>query len=186
MARTAIHGIYQIQHATSRKLYVGSATNILDRWSAHRWELRSGVHGNARLQNAWSKYGEGAFEFSILETCASWSKEIQLERETAWIQWLQPEYNICPVAMSRLGVKQSPLHKAIQKSRTYAWKVGCVYVVEDVWWYFWDATEEVCKKFDHPYPAPFTKTLRKKFVQVGLSKQGAPQYVLKEDADACI
>lgn len=50
-------------------MYVGQATNINQRWSEHKAELRSNKHGNAHLQKAWKKYGEQSFKFEVLEKC---------------------------------------------------------------------------------------------------------------------
>lgn len=60
-------GVYQICCIPTRKIYVGSAVNIAKRWGEHVRALRRGKHRNCHLQNAWNKYGEGQFEFSVLE-----------------------------------------------------------------------------------------------------------------------
>ena len=49
------------------KIYVGSAIDIRERWAHHAHSLRRGDHHNRHLQNAWDKYGEINFEFSVLE-----------------------------------------------------------------------------------------------------------------------
>jgi group I intron endonuclease len=48
-------------------MYVGSTLNLRNRWYRHRLTLRRGDHPNPHLQRAWSKYGEAAFEISVLE-----------------------------------------------------------------------------------------------------------------------
>jgi hypothetical protein len=63
----AASGIYQIACVPTGKIYVGSAVNMKKRWYEHRRALRKGCHRNPYLQNAWAKYGEANFEFSILE-----------------------------------------------------------------------------------------------------------------------
>lgn len=62
-------GIYEIVNWEDGKAssYVGSSVDIEHRWGQHRSALRAGRHNNARLQNAWNKYGEDAFVFSVLE-----------------------------------------------------------------------------------------------------------------------
>ncbi len=63
-------GIYMIQNKVNGKMYIGQAIDIEgDRWKTHRKELKGGYHGNKHLQNAWNKYGEASFEFSILLEC---------------------------------------------------------------------------------------------------------------------
>lgn len=60
--------IYAITHVASGKKYIGSSVTILHRWSDHRSDLRRNRHHCAHLQNAWNKYGEAAFAFSILKS----------------------------------------------------------------------------------------------------------------------
>ena len=60
-------GVYQILCIPTGKLYVGSAVDLRQRWEQHRHRLRRGNHHNIHLQNAWDKYGEARFEFSVLE-----------------------------------------------------------------------------------------------------------------------
>ena len=59
-------GIYKITNKQNDKFYIGSSTNIEMRWYAHKSYLRRNVHANQHLQNAWNKYGEDNFIFSIL------------------------------------------------------------------------------------------------------------------------
>lgn len=64
--------VYGIHHIASNRIYVGiTIQRTSKRWAYHRWLLRNGRHYNPYLQNAWSKHGEQAFEFIVLETCAS-------------------------------------------------------------------------------------------------------------------
>ena len=59
--------IYAISLADGRA-YVGSTFNTQQRQNAHYALLRRNAHHSPRLQNAWNKYGENAFSFSVLET----------------------------------------------------------------------------------------------------------------------
>jgi group I intron endonuclease len=59
-------GIYKITNKQNKKFYIGSSINVEIRWSAHKSYLRRNVHPNQHLQNAWNKYGEDNFDFSIL------------------------------------------------------------------------------------------------------------------------
>jgi group I intron endonuclease len=97
-------GIYQIRNATNEKIYIGSAVNITARWNKHLVNLRKTKHHNLYLQNAYNKYGEENFEFSILEYC---EKEYLIEREQYYLDTLCPEYNICKKAYSCLGIKHT-------------------------------------------------------------------------------
>lgn len=108
-----ISGIYKILNIITYDFYTGSAVNFGNRWRQHRWELRRNIHGNEHLQNAWNKYGEDAFEFSILLYC---DIENLLYYEQVVYDGLKPTYNISPTAGSSLGVK----HTAEARAKTSA------------------------------------------------------------------
>jgi group I intron endonuclease len=60
-------GIYKIINIINNKFYVGSTVNFRKRKSKHFSELRAGKHKNKYLSAAWSKYGEQAFVFVVVE-----------------------------------------------------------------------------------------------------------------------
>jgi group I intron endonuclease len=62
-------GVYQIVNIVNNKHYIGSAVNIQRRWKNHKQLLRLKRHPNIHLQNAWYKYGEGAFTFEVVLFC---------------------------------------------------------------------------------------------------------------------
>ena len=63
-------GIYMILNKVNGKIYIGKAIDIERmRWEQHKRRLRDNKHDNKHLQNAWNKYGEINFEFSILLEC---------------------------------------------------------------------------------------------------------------------
>ena len=105
-------GIYKIAHVPTGRLYIGSAVNVRIRWMQHARELDAGEHGNARLQNAWAKYGKSEFSFEILEEC---EPSQLLVREQHWLDTSRPEFNICKVAGSSLGLKRSAATRARQR-----------------------------------------------------------------------
>lgn len=86
-------GIYQIRNKITGLTYIGQSSNIKHRWAGHRHNLRTQAariavgndpskRYNRHLLYSWAKYGEGAFEFSVLEEC------LPLEltsREMFWI-----------------------------------------------------------------------------------------------------
>lgn len=100
-------GIYTITNRVNGKRYVGQAGSFRDRWLHHKSTLRRGVHGNRHLQSAWIKHGEAAFSFEVLELVPA-TDEAMCAREQHWIDTLQPEYNIAPVAGTTRGVKHPP------------------------------------------------------------------------------
>lgn len=97
-------GIYVIRNTLNGKRYVGSAKSFKVRFRTHRKYLRAGRHHSNKLQRAWTKYGEAAFLFEIIEIVED---QTQLrEREQHWIDTLDPVrlgYNMTPTAGSLLG-----------------------------------------------------------------------------------
>jgi len=81
-----ISGIYAIKNTVNQKVYVGSSRNVASRWRAHRLQLRNGTHTNQWLQHAWSKYGERAFEFILIQERA---ESVLLDAERYWTSCLQ-------------------------------------------------------------------------------------------------
>lgn len=93
-------GIYKIENLVTKKVYVGFAIHINDRWSTHRSQLRDGLHHCEHLQRSYDKYGVDNFKYSILEEC----KEGELAiREHYWATLLKAHdrhfgYNIKPTS----------------------------------------------------------------------------------------
>lgn len=102
-------GVYEILNTTNGKRYIGSTVDLARRERQHFGDLRRGVHRNLHLQSAWNKYGAGAFRFRYVMFCAIPSL---LVWEQLCISELAPEYNICSVAGSVLGVKHTVESKA--------------------------------------------------------------------------
>jgi len=81
-----VSGIYAIVHLETSRCYVGSAASLKSRICYHRSKLRNSKHDNSHLQRAWSKYGEDAFVFMLLETCPV---EELLRKESLWMMRTQ-------------------------------------------------------------------------------------------------
>lgn len=62
-------GIYLIQCLVNGKSYIGQSKTISRRIDAHKNLLKNSKHRNKYLQNAWNKYGENNFVFSICTLC---------------------------------------------------------------------------------------------------------------------
>lgn len=109
---TLTTGVYVIRNLVNGKVYVGSTCSTFQsRWADHRKSLRGKFHANRHLQRAWDKYGEAAFEFSVLEECPV-EKDRLLALEQYYIDLLKASnrlygYNICPTAGSVLGLIRS-------------------------------------------------------------------------------
>jgi group I intron endonuclease len=91
-----ISGIYKIVNKIDGKYYVGSSTNICNgktsRWNMHISYLKSKIHHNDYLQNAWNKYGESNFDFIVVEKC---NIENLIEIEQKYLSIAEKEQKKC-------------------------------------------------------------------------------------------
>lgn len=62
-------GIYIIKNLINGKTYVGSSTNIEQRWRDHIYCLKNNRHANIHLQNDYNLFGIDVFKFDILKIC---------------------------------------------------------------------------------------------------------------------
>lgn len=112
-------GIYQIINKINNHSYIGSAVSIESRFRTHKSCLKNNKHHSLYLQRAWDKYGEYNFEFLILEYVQD--IPLLLKREQYYLDELNPEYNICKIAGSCLGVKGTK-ESNLKKSLNHAFK----------------------------------------------------------------
>lgn len=101
--------VYSITNRKNGKRYIGSTSDLANRWKAHRLQLKNGNHHSTHLQHAWNQDGKDSFVFEVLEKCAP--SELQ-SREQYWIDTFRTAddcygYNIAPRAYSTLGIKAS-------------------------------------------------------------------------------
>jgi group I intron endonuclease len=97
-------GIYKIYFTNDYKyFYIGSAINISERITRHRYELKKQIHKNKILQRVYNKYGDDKMAFSILELTTNSDNLIQ--KEQYFIDLLNPTMNILRTAGSCLGYK---------------------------------------------------------------------------------
>lgn len=97
--------------------------NFEKRMNHHLFHLRKNSHKNAHFQAAWNKYGEDAFEFSILEVC---DKEMCLRQEQYYLDtilhakdfinrisddFLNLGYNINPLASGTPNLSKETISK---------------------------------------------------------------------------
>lgn len=94
--------IYEIQNTVTGFRYVGCSKNLKSRWKEHRRSLNSGRHHSQHLQNAWNKYGEVSFVFSII---VEYEDEITMFLEEKRL--IQTGSNLYNVAEGGLGGNSS-------------------------------------------------------------------------------
>ena len=111
-------GIYMIRNTINDKLYIGKSVDVKKRFREHKHELRLGRHHNVYLQNAWNKYGEGAFEFLVLEECDRDSLNALEIAAIAKFSRSNELYNMTDGGDGMLGRKMSEQTKALIRQRT--------------------------------------------------------------------
>lgn len=112
-------GVYAITHVPTQRHYVGSTESFNRRFAEHLRDLRAGIHCNQKLLNAWRKYGEGEFVFTVLETTDNF-----VVREQYWIEELEAfnyGFNLAPIAGRTAGTRYT--HSAEECARrSERWK----------------------------------------------------------------
>jgi len=78
--------VYQIKNLTNNKVYIGETTRGELRWKEHLKGLRGNYHKNSLLQEDFDKYGEEAFEWSVLKEFEDEDKNNLLLEEARSIQ----------------------------------------------------------------------------------------------------
>lgn len=102
--------IYIIHNTSSNKVYVGQTAEINPntRWLDHKCSLRHNK-GNKHLRDSWNKYGEAAFDFTVIDTIYENTitelKQCLTIYENAWVQF----FNLCeiPIYNSRISVESN-------------------------------------------------------------------------------
>ena len=101
-------GVYKWTNLTDGNSYVGSSVDLGRRFSMYYSEkvlikeLKKKI--NSHIYRALLKYGHSKFSLEIIEYCEA---EEVVTKEQYYIDLLDPEYNICPIAGSSLGRKVS-------------------------------------------------------------------------------
>jgi group I intron endonuclease len=109
-------GIYKITCTANGKIYIGNATNLLQRKYSHWSSFKRNKHDNPIMQHAWNKYGEQSFVFEVIELVLM--REMLTAREQYWFKRLEPfgdkGFNInhkAETPPSQRGKKYTPEHR---------------------------------------------------------------------------
>lgn len=84
----AVCGIYKITCDITQDFYIGTSKNIRDRIYKHKRNV--GRSKNKKLSKLIKQWGWENFSVAVLEEC---SEEVRFEKETAWIEYMNPQLN---------------------------------------------------------------------------------------------
>jgi group I intron endonuclease len=105
-------GVYTITCTANGRRYVGSSSNIRNRWKAHRSWLRNGIHANYRLQFDWAEYGEEVFEFAVVAEISDTDERYAAEQSLMDLHESAVHgYNRSPSAVDNSGRTLSAEHR---------------------------------------------------------------------------
>lgn len=102
-----MRGVYTITHTTTGSTYVGSSSNIGQRWAYHRSALKRKIHENTRMQTLYDTGGIEGFMFSVVAIIDAGD---MLPTEQAYIDLFDKSHclmNLYKVAGSSKGYKHS-------------------------------------------------------------------------------
>lgn len=127
---TKVFGVYTIKNLLNGKQYIGStAKSFSIRWKQWKYDLKRQT-ANRYLQNAWNKYGEENFEFSIVEIVEDKNKV--LEREQHWLDviGLNNLYNIspradCPAKPAKVKILYCPICSSLIERSSDRYRKTC-------------------------------------------------------------
>jgi group I intron endonuclease len=118
-----VRGIYKIINRNNGKYYVGSSTDLADRWREHKRHLRSGKHINPKLLASWNKHGENVFYFVVMEEHPDATRTQLLEAEQKYLDIAKTEipmtYNVRFVAGGGWDWDRETFRKSIVRGKAH-------------------------------------------------------------------
>jgi group I intron endonuclease len=117
--------LYKIENLINGKIYVGQTVRKYNRrMYEHRRKLRNNYHDNSFLQNAWNKYGEKAFKFSIIVECSI--DEID-DVEVKWVSFYKTKnlsYNLESGGKNHKQLHEQTKEKLSERTKSLGWNGG--------------------------------------------------------------
>jgi group I intron endonuclease len=97
-------GVYALICRVANKNYVGGSVNLTHRLLDYMQPAYLAKQANKPILKTLRKYGVNSWIFIVLETC---QPSVVIGREQYRLDFLKPEYSLCKVAGSTLGVALS-------------------------------------------------------------------------------
>lgn len=105
-----IAGVYKLENVVTGEFYIGSTTNLGNRLSVHRYQMKKSTHGNRNIQALHDEHGIDAFSFEVIKVVSEKSQLIAEEQH--YIDQMKPSLNIAPHAGTFRGVKHTDKARA--------------------------------------------------------------------------
>jgi len=89
-------GIYALRCRATGRNWIDSSPNLDAAQNSQFFQLRQSLHRNKEIQSEWNTYGEGSFEFAVLETLPEDTPSLNLrdllaERKQVWAAQQSPD-----------------------------------------------------------------------------------------------
>lgn len=121
-----VQGVYMIRNKNDDTKYIGSSTNVEERWKQHIKALKSGKHHSYKLQQAYNAVKDiNAFEFSLIENVSA--KARLYDREQYWTDYYDTYKNGYNCTERADGTDRHPNNKCHIHSETEAEKFKMLY-----------------------------------------------------------
>lgn len=175
--KKSLSGIYAIVNRLNGNRYIGSTSDITQRWRQHRHRLNKNHHHSKHLQSAWNKYGESAFDFLILELVENKNDLAKIEQ--SYLDTDFPEYNHNRTANSVLGYrfsdelkkKMSEIHTGFRHAEESIKKMSEYWKGRPRGKY----SEERRKKISEAHKGKKISQTQKEALDIGRSKPKSPE-----------
>jgi hypothetical protein len=89
-------GIYKIENLINGKILIGASKNLPGKNNSYKFQLKQGSHMNRKLQEDYTRYGEGSFAFSVVDYLEpkdgadhDYTNDLKALEEM-WLEKLQP------------------------------------------------------------------------------------------------
>lgn len=105
-------GVYRIVNSENGMVYLGSCSDLRDRWSTHRSSLRGGYHSNKSLHSDYTTYGLQAFHFEVIQEFETYEEANFYEKQL--IQDFEDKELLYNIAITGKPTAQRNVPKSIE------------------------------------------------------------------------
>ena len=109
-------GVYKITCKENNQIYIGSSTDIKDRWLHHLSDLKNKVHHSVYLQECYDKYGKESLIFEVLLELSECDEDLLRLNEFYYIEKLKPAFNsMVPITCDYTSKWRDKISKSTKK-----------------------------------------------------------------------